>query len=161
MSFFEDLRVGDRQRLGSHRFEREEIIAFAREFDPQRFHLSEETARDWPFGRLAASGWHSAAICMRLRVDTLRKKRALAEAEGKLCGQFGPSPGFKDLRWERPVYAGDTVTFYEEIVALRPSRSRPSWGLVSARSEGINQDGAPVLSLVAQVFLERRERIRA
>lgn len=156
MNFLEDLKIGDRHELGRHRFESDEIIAFARQFDPQRFHLSEETAGDWPFGRLAASGWHTTAICMRLRVEAHNERRVLAEANGEPFGRFGPSPGFEDLRWERPVYAGDSVTFFEEIVALRPSRSRPGWGLVSARSEGFNQDGGRVLSFTAQVFLERR-----
>lgn len=156
MTYFEELRIGDRQELGCHRFESEEIVAFARDYDPQRFHLSEETAGDWPFGRLAASGWHTAAIFMRLRVRAVEALRARATARGEPFGRHGPSPGFQDLRWERPVYSGDRVSFFEEIVALRPSRSRAGWGLVTARGEGFNQDGEPVFSVTTQVFVERR-----
>lgn len=150
MSASPGLEIGRRCEIGSHTFERDEIIAFAERYDPQRFHLSEETASDWPFGRLAASGWHTAAVWMRLFVLDWQRR----EAEGASLPILGPSPGFEDMRWARPVYVGDTITYSTEGLALRPTRSRPGWHLLTSRNEGINQEGALVFSFLGKVFFK-------
>jgi acyl dehydratase len=156
MRFFEDMRVGDRREVGSFTFTAEEIKRFARQYDPQRFHLSEEEGRNSLFGGLAASGWHVASACMRLMVlDTQRFDRE-AIARGEKVGVGGPSPGFRDLRWLKPVLAGDTITFALEIEQARTSDSRPEWGIVHFRNFGTNQRGELVFSFLATGFVPRR-----
>jgi acyl dehydratase len=154
--FFEDLTIGMERVFGSYAFTAENIIAFARKFDPQPFHLSEEAGRASVLGGLAASGWHVGAACMSLLVaDTQRRAREAAE-RGQQLAVWGPSPGFRDLRWLKPVLAGDTVTFGNVIEALRTSASRPQWGIIQARTTGRNQNGDLVYSFQATGFAPRR-----
>jgi acyl dehydratase len=156
MRFFEDMPIGERREYGSFTFTADEIKRFARQYDPQRFHLSEEEGRNSLFGGLAASGWHVAAVCMRLLVlDTQRSDREAA-ARGEKVGVGGPSPGFRDLRWVKPVLAGDTITFAREIEQARTSDSRPEWGIVQLRNFGTNQRGELVFSYLATAFVPRR-----
>jgi len=156
MRFFEDMQVGDRREVGSFTFTADEIKRFARQYDPQRFHLSEEEGRNSLFGGLAASGWHVASACMRLMVlDTQRLDREAVE-RGEKVGVGGPSPGFRDLRWLKPVLAGDTITFAFEIEQARTSDSRPEWGIVHFRNFGTNQRGELVFSFLATGFVPRR-----
>jgi acyl dehydratase len=156
MRFFEDMPVGERREFGSFTFTADEIKRFARQYDPQRFHLSEEEGRNSLFGGLAASGWHVAAVCMRLLVlDTQRSDRE-ALAQGEKVGVGGPSPGFRDLRWIKPVLAGDTVTFARVIETARTSGSRPEWGVIQLRNTGTNQRGELVFSFLATGFAPRR-----
>ena len=115
MRFFEDMAVGDRRETGSFTFTADEIKRFARQYDPQRFHLSEEEGRNSLFGGLAASGWHVAAVYMGLLVLDCQRNDREALARGDKVGVGGPSPGFRDLRWIKPVLAGDTITFVREI----------------------------------------------
>jgi acyl dehydratase len=152
----EDYAVGDRAELGAHRFTAEEIVRFASQYDPQPFHLSEEGAAAGPFGRLAASGWHTCAIWMRLMTEFQRRLARERMEAGLPVGQIGPSPGFRDLRWTRPVYAGDTLTFFAEVMAVRPSESRPAWGVLTGRNTAVNQDGVEVLEFTSTVLVERR-----
>ncbi len=156
MRFFEDMPVGDRREFGSFTFTADEIKRFARQYDPQRFHLSEEEGRKSLFGGLAASGWHVAAVCMRLLVlDTQRRDRE-AEARGEAVAVGGPSPGFRELRWIKPVLAGDTIAFAGVIETARASDSRPEWGIVEFRNTGTNQRGELVFSFLAIGFVPRR-----
>src|SRR5215813_1084876 len=139
MEYFEDIAIGVRHELGSYTFTAERIKAFAGKYDPQPFHLDEEAGRRSFFGGLVASGWHTAAACMRVAVDSRRRAAAAAQARGDDVPAGGPSPGFKNLRWPKPVLAGDTVTFFSEVTSKRATVTRPQWGLVFVLNTGENQ----------------------
>jgi acyl dehydratase len=156
MSFFEDLVVGQRREVGSFTFTVEDIKRFARQFDPQRFHLDEEAGRNSLFGGLAASGWHVGSVCMRLLVEDGKRQAEEQAARGEEVATWGPSPGFRDLRWIKPVLAGDVISFASEVESLRSSESRPKWGIVQARNTGTNQRGELVFSMLATAFVPRR-----
>ena len=156
MKFFEDLRVGDRYELGSHTFAADEIKAFAVKFDPQPFHVDEAAAARSHFGRLCASGWHTVATWMRHLIHYRQREAELQRARGEPVAGIGPSPGFRDLKWLKPVYAGDTITYATEIIETRPLQSKPDWGLMTGRHTGTNQHGELVLSFVSSAFVERR-----
>ena len=156
MQFFEDIRIGQKSEIGRHTFTAEEIKRFAARYDPQPFHLDEAAAERSHFGALCASGWHTAAVCMRLLVA--RKDRVVAEltARGEPVATWGPSPGFRELKWVKPVYVGDTITYASEPVEKRESKSRPGWGLMFSRNTGTNQHGELVYSFIGSAFIERR-----
>lgn len=155
-AYFEDIAVGEELVLGSHTFHADEIIAFASKYDPQPFHLSEEAAAKSQFGRLCASGWHTAAVFMRLSVDMNKALKEAARERGEPIAAGGPSPGFEDLKWLRPVYAGDTITYKRVISEKIESRSRPRWGIVRSENHGFNQNGEPVFFFRSAVFVERK-----
>lgn len=155
MKFFEDIVVGERRSLGSHTFQADEIKAFARKYDPQLFHVDEEAAARSHFGRLCASGWHTAAIAMRLTVEANRAEDEDRRARGEPVAQSGPSPGVRDLRWLKPVYVGDTISFASEVVQTR-AVPRPGYGLVVHRTTGTNQNGEMVYEAQGAVFVQRR-----
>lgn len=136
MPFLEDYRIGDKRELGSHTFTAEEIKLFAAQFDPQPFHLSEEAGKASLFGGLAASGWHTTAVYMKVLVADMNRQREAALARGESIVASGPSPGFTNLKWPRPVLAGDTISYTLEVIDLRASASRPQWGIVLGRAEG-------------------------
>jgi acyl dehydratase len=154
--FFDDVEVGTTVELGAHRFDADGIKAFARQFDPQRFHVDERAARESLFGGLCASGWHTAAVWMRLMVAQRRAAGEAARALGSPPARLGPSPGFRDLKWLKPVYAGDVVSYRSTVVDKRASASRPGWGLVFNDNEGVNGRGEPVFRFRGCVFWERR-----
>ncbi|MGO3933969.1 MaoC family dehydratase [Rhodopseudomonas pseudopalustris] len=156
MRYYEDIAVGQRRELGSFTFTAEAIKEFARKFDPQPFHLDEEAGRRSLFGGLAASGWHVSAVCMRLLVADGQREAAEAMARGELPAVGGPSPGFKDLRWIKPVLAGDTIRFASEVESIRISESRPQWAILQGRNTGTNQRGELVFSFLASAFVPRR-----
>jgi acyl dehydratase len=156
MNFFEDLEIGGRREIGSFTFTAENIKKFAAQFDPQRFHLDEEEGRKSLFGGLAASGWHVGSVCMKLLVANGQRRMHEAVARGEKVAVWGPSPGFRDLRWLKPVLAGDTITYATEIAAKRLSEKRPEWGIVEARNTGTNQRGELAFSLLATAFVPRR-----
>lgn len=158
MIFFEDTTLGERHTLGSFTFTADAIKTFARAYDPQPFHLDEEAGKRSLFGGLAASGWHTASVYMKLLVAYLRDLTEAAEARGEPVAESGPSPGFKNLKWPRPVLAGDTVTYYYEATAMRPLVSRPEWGLVLGTTTAVNQRGEMVFVFENSVFLPRRNR---
>jgi acyl dehydratase len=160
MKFFEDIRVGESTEIGHHTFTADEIKAFAAHFDPQPFHLDEAAAARSQFGRLCASGWHTACMWMRLVIEHRRREDAERRARGEPVATLGVSPGFRDLRWPNPVYAGDTVSYATEVIEMRQSSSRPEWGIVTARNTGANQRGEPVLSFISSAFVERRQKQR-
>ena len=155
MRFFEDIEIGQRRELGSFTFTAERIKKFAGQFDPQRFHLDEEEGRKSLFGGLAASGWHVGSVCMKLLVADGQRQSKEAAARGEKVAIWGPSPGFRELRWIKPVLAGDTIYFASEIETLRSSEKRPEWGIAQARNTGTNQRGDMVFSLLATAFVPR------
>jgi acyl dehydratase len=157
MRFFEDIAVGQRRDLGSFIFTADNIKKFATQFDPQRFHLDEEAGRKSLVGGLAASGWHVGSICMKLLVADGQRQASEATARGEEVAVWGPSPGFRDLRWIKPVLAGDTIAYASEVESLRTSEKRPEWGILQARNTGVNQRGELVFSLLATVFVPRRK----
>ncbi|GAB1715160.1 MAG: MaoC-like dehydratase [Nitrobacter sp.] len=156
MSYFEDMEVGQRRDLGSFVFTAELIKAFAAQFDPQPFHLDEEEGRKSLFGGLTASGWHIASVWMKLAVAAGQREAADALARGEKPAAWGPSPGFRDLRWLKPVLAGDTVSYASEVCSLKASRSRPEWGIMQMRNTGTNQRDELVFSFLGAVFIRRR-----
>ncbi len=156
MTYFEEIQIGDVFPVGRHTFNADEIKAFATRFDPQLFHLDEAAAEQSHFGALCASGWHTAVVWMRLMVDQRRALTEAARARGEPVAAMGPSPGFRDLKWLKPVYVGDTIDYKSEVTELRPSGSRPRSGLMTILSTGVNQNGEPVISFVSTTFVERR-----
>jgi acyl dehydratase len=156
MRFFEDMEVGDRREVGSFTFTAETIKKFAAQFDPQRFHLDEEEGGKSLFGGLAASGWHVGSVCMKLLVADAQRQTREAVVRGEKVAVWGPSPGFRELRWLKPVLAGDTISFASEVVSKRTSESRPQWGVLQARQSGTNQRGELVYSMLATAFVPRR-----
>jgi len=156
MNFFEDLEVGARREVGSFTFTAESIKQFAAQFDPQAFHLDEEAGRNSLFGGLAASGWHVGSVCMKLMVANAQRQIKEARARGEEVAVWGPSPGFRELRWIRPVLAGDTISFTSIIESKRTSDKRPEWGILQARNAGTNQRGEAVYSMLATAFVLRR-----
>jgi acyl dehydratase len=135
MRYFDDFRPGDVIELGSRTVTRDEIIAFAREFDPQPFHLDEDAARRSVYGGLLASGWHTAAMAMRLLDDAVVNDTV----------SMG-SPGVDELRWPRPVRPGDTLSARFTVLECRPSRSKPDRGIVRSLVEVRNQHGEIVMT---------------
>jgi acyl dehydratase len=146
--YLEDFHAGDVAETPARRVSREEMVAFAREFDPQPFHVDEEAAKRSPFGGLVASGWHTASLCMRMVVE-----HALA-SDGE-TGSLG-SPGVDELRWLRPVRPGDSLTVRIEVLEVVPSRSKADRGLVKLRYTMRNQDAQDVMTMVALGIMRRR-----
>lgn len=142
--YFEDLVVGRRMTTGSVSIDADAIKAFAAQFDPQPFHLDEDAARTSFFGGLVASGWHTAALTMRLLVTS-----GLPIAGG-VIGAGG------EVQWPRPTYPGDTLTAVCEVIAAKPSNSRPDRGMVTVRTETQNQNGEVVQVMTARLVVPRR-----
>jgi acyl dehydratase len=145
MRYFEDFRAGETGVLGSHIVTEEEIVAFAKKYDPQPFHTDPEAAKATIFGGLIASGWHTCAIMMRLSVEAMRREEAAGTG----------SPGVDSCRWLKPVRPGDTLTLRREVLETWPSQSKPH-GFVRTRAEMLNQRGEIVLSLVGVGMFRRR-----
>jgi acyl dehydratase len=143
--YFDDFAPGQRFCVGRRRVDKAAITAFAAEYDPQPFHLDEETARGTILRGLAASGWHTAALTMRLLLDG-----ALKPAGGII------GIGFEELRWPLPVRPGDELSVESEILEVRPSHSRPDFGLVKLRTTTLNQDGEAVQILVGTLIVPRQ-----
>ena len=142
--YLEDLKVGQRFLSGSHELDEGQIKAFAAQFDPQPFHLDDAAAKGTLFAGLAASGWHTAAITMRLLVE------GGAPIAGGVVGAGG------EIRWPRPTRPGDILTVESEVVEVTPSRSKPDRGVVTIRSETRNQRGEVVQLLSAKLVVPRR-----
>jgi acyl dehydratase len=144
----EDFAVGQTFSSGRLRIDKEQIFAFAAEFDPQPFHLDEAAARQSIFGGLCASGWHTAAVTMRLLLDSDLKPA------GGLIGA-----GLDECRWPRPVRPGDELRIQCEVIEVRPSKSRPEQGLIKLRTTTLNQDGEAVLVHVVNLVVLRKKDI--
>ncbi|RWN98806.1 MaoC family dehydratase [Mesorhizobium sp.] len=154
MTLDEFFCIGVTVTLGSHRFEPEAIKAFARKYDPQIFHLDEEAAKNSVFGGLCASGWHTAATWMKLNLETGVEAEGTRWAGAEPAPEFGPSPGFKNLKWLKPVYAGETVTFTRTALAHRPIASRPGWRVLTLRSEAFDSTGDKVIEFESAVLVK-------
>jgi len=142
-----DVVIGARVALGSRLFTSEDIIHFASKYDPQPFHLSDEGAAKSHFGRLSASGWHTASTYMRLLIDTRDRVRADRASLPFALNPGGPSPGFRNLRWLRPVQAGDVITYDTTVIAKEPHPTRPGLGIARNRATGVNQNGVRVFEI--------------
>jgi acyl dehydratase len=142
---FEDYTVGATYICGSFTVTEEEIIQFARQYDPQMMHIDRQMAAAGPFGKLIASGWHTVARAMRLLVDHFLPHNGLA------------APGIDELRWPRPVYPGDTLTLHATVQQARRSRSKPDRGLIHGLLEVLNQHGEVVMSAKPMNFVRVRE----
>jgi acyl dehydratase len=149
--FLRDAAIGATRDLGAVAFDAASIVAFAEAYDPQAFHLDDAAARRTHFGGLCASGWHTAAAYMSRLLITRARDIAFTAARGPVP-ESGPSPGFKTMRWIKPVYAGDTIRFATRITDKRATASRPGWGLVFARNTGVNQRDEPVFAFDSAVF---------
>jgi acyl dehydratase len=144
--YLEDFEPGDTFELpGTHTVTRDEIVAFARQYDPQPFHLDEEAAKHSIYGGLIASGWQTVGVTFRLAVEGIIGRTA----------SMG-SPGVDEVRWLEPVRPGDTLRVRGEVLEVRPSRSKPDRGLVRVRYETINQRGTTVLTMVGMGLFARR-----
>lgn len=145
MKYWEDFAVGEVIELGSCSITEADVLAFARKYDPQPFHIDPEAARRSIFGGLIASGWHTCALLMRLSVDGARRDGAAATG----------SPGLDSCRWLKPVRPGDVLTGRTEVLETWPSRSKPI-GFTRRRNELINQHGEVVVAVVGITMYERR-----
>ena len=143
--YLDDLKPGMVLPLGSVRVTREEILEFARRYDPQPIHLDEEAARASIYGGLISSGWLTVSLGMRRIVDGFLLHAASLGA-----------PGCDEVRWLRPVRPGDTLTYRAEILEVTPSRTKPDRGIARVRYEAVNQDGEPVLRMTGLQLLARR-----
>lgn len=146
MRYFEDLEVGAETHFGTYDVTREEVIEFARKYDPQPFHLSDEAAAKTHFGRIAASGWHTCAMTMAVL--------ARFSVENDQAG-LG-SPGIDELRWLKPVYPGDTLHVRGKILDKTPSRSKPEIGSFRTETTVTNQNEVPVMRYTSIVLIRRR-----
>ncbi len=142
--YLDDMQIGDSYTSGEHALDEAQIIAFASQFDPQPFHLEHEAAKASMFGGLAASGWHTVAITMRLMVTS-----GLPIAGG-IIGAGA------EVQWPRPTRPGDVLHVVSEIIEIVPSKSRPDRGMVTARSTTFNQRGETVQVLTAKMVVPRR-----
>jgi acyl dehydratase len=143
--YLEDFAVGQVFNSARTRVDKEQIVAFARQFDPQPFHLDDEAAQKSPFQGLAASGWHTAGMTMRMMLD----------------GEFKPAGGilgvgFDELSWPRPVRPGDELHAKSEILEVRPSKSRPNRGMIRVRTTTYNQKDEPVMAFTGNLLVPRR-----
>lgn len=153
MSLDDYFRIGETITLGSHTFGVDEIKAFAARYDPQRFHMDEKEAEASVFGGLCASGWHTASMWMRYNVE----KREGAHTPWNGPGprpRFGPSPGIQNLKWLKPVYAGETITFTRRAIGHRALASRPGWRLLTNLCEAFDSTGTKVLEFENAVLVE-------
>jgi len=146
MIYWEDVQVGAETLFGHYDVTREEVLEFARKYDPQPFHLSDEEAAKTHFGRIAASGWHSCAMTMAVIA-----RHVVATRQAGLG-----SPGVDELRWLKPVYPGDRLTVKGRVIETTPSRSKPHIGVVRTQTEVTNQDDVPVMRFISIVLMQRR-----
>jgi acyl dehydratase len=147
MIYYEDVEIGRMNELGSFTFTAEEIKRFAARYDPQPFHIDEAAAESSIYGGLIASGWHVAAIWMKLTV---------AHRTRSTQARLGPSPGFRNMGWLKPVRPGDTLSYFSQAVDKKASASRPQWGLVMMNNGARNQAGELAFRFDGVVFWERK-----
>lgn len=137
MQYLEDIKVGQKVSFGCYEVTRDEVMDFARKYDPQPFHLDDAAAAKTHFGRLSASGWHTAAMTMAMLVENLKKNQQAGLG----------SPGVDELRWLKPVYPGDTLRVEVETIEARASQSRPEMGITKGLVTVYNQDDVPVMTM--------------
>jgi acyl dehydratase len=153
--WFEDVLLGGKITIGSYVFTEENIVAFARKYDPQPFHLDKDAAARSPYRGLIASGWHTAAVWMKLMI-AYRDGRVAAGEESTQANFV--SPGVRDIRWLKPVRPGMTVTYTNEPFAKLDWPSLPQYGLIEGKNEAFDQDGTLVYSFINRVLIARRPR---
>ena len=146
LKYYEDLVVGSKASFGRYEVTREEVMEFAAKYDPQPFHLDDEAAAATFFGRLSASGWHTAAMTMRMAVDNMQGNRQAGLG----------SPGIDELKWIKPVYPGDTLRCESELLDKRLSASRPDMGILKGRTTVFNQRDEPVMTFVSNGLIRTR-----
>lgn len=146
--YFEDLVEGNVASFGRYEVTREEVIEFASRYDPQAFHLDDAAAANSIFGRLAASGWHTASMAMRMIVDYWKETGRAETSKGGL--------GMEDLRWQRPVHPGDVLRVEIEVLEKRESRSRPEIGIIRSRWNVFNQHDEVVMTVISNGIVARR-----
>jgi len=149
--WFEDIEIGARRELGSHTFTEAEMIAFAKKYDPQPIHIDPDAAKKSIYGGLIASGWHTAAIWMKLAVGN-----RMMEPGDKKLNRAGVSPGFEDMRWLKPVRPGDTLYYSSEVAGKVDLKSRPTLGLVKSLNEARDAKGELYMSFIGKGFVIRR-----
>ena len=146
MIHYEDLEVGSTSKFGRYDVTRNEVIEFARKYDPQPFHLDDEAAAKTHFGRLSASGWHTCAMTMAMLVENMKTSRQAGLG----------SPGMDNLRWVKPVFPGDTLRVETTIVEKRRSKNRPDMGLFKSDVTIFNQDDEPVMTMRSNGLIKVR-----
>ena len=142
---WEDFKVGEVEQIGGKRVDKDEIIAFAKQYDPQPFHIDEAAAKQSMYGGLIASGWHTCAIVMRMMCDAYMLQSASVG-----------SPGIDNLKWLKPVRPGDTISARRTTLETRASKSKPDIGIVNNLWEVFNQDGEMVMSMQGYGMFRRR-----
>ncbi|MXO73827.1 acyl dehydratase [Altererythrobacter aerius] len=147
MDYFEDIEVGRKARFGRYEVTREEVVEFAKKYDPQAFHLNDDAAAKTHFGRLSASGWHTCAMTMSMLVRNMEENRQAGLG----------SPGIDELRWIKPVYPGDTLRVESTVLEKRRSESRPEMGIFKSRLTVFNQNDEPVMSMVSNGLIQVRD----
>jgi len=145
MMLLEMLPQGERLAIGSYEFDEDNIVRFAREFDPHSFHTDPEAAKDSLFGGLCASGWHVCSAAMKCFITFMMDEKAKVAARGGEPPKTGPSPGFRNLRWIRPAFVGDTGHFFLTIQGSEPIPNKPGRNMCALVFEGENQNGEAVL----------------
>ena len=143
--YWEDFKVGEVEQIGGKRVDKEEMIAFARQYDPQPFHVDEAAAKQSIYGGLIASGWHTCAMVMRMMCDAYMLHSASVG-----------SPGIDNLKWLKPVRPGDTISARRTTLEMRASKSKPDIGIVNNLWEVFNQDGEMVMSMQGYGMFRRR-----
>ncbi len=146
MQYFEDIAIGETRRFGRYEVTREEVVTFAEKYDPQPFHLSDESAAHTHYVRLSASGWHTCAKTMAMLVENLKTHQQAGLG----------SPGVDELRWKKPVYPGDVLSVETEVLEKRVSASRPEMGIYKSRIAVLNQHGEAVMTMVSNGLIRTR-----
>ena len=154
MTLDEYFGIGQTTVLGTHLFETQAIKDFAKKFDPQPFHLDEKAAERSVFGRLCASGWHTTAVWMKKNLETRMDSEPRRWSGPGPRPVFGPSPGFRNLRWLKPVFAGETITFTRTGLNHRPVASRAGWSLLTIRAEAFDSTGDKVIEFDTSVLVQ-------
>ncbi len=154
--FLEELEPGYSAQLGTYCFTDANIAAYVAKFAPVPFHLNASNAESGLMGRKVAAGFHVCSGWMACFVETNSAARAAREADGLPLPEIGPSPGLEDIAWPVPVYPGDVISYATEITTCRLMRSRPQWGLISARCSGHKVDGTLVVSFTSKIIVARQ-----
>ena len=147
MIYYEDLEIGTKQSFGRYEVTREEVIEFAKQYDPQAFHLDDDAAARTHFGRLSASGWHTCAMTMAMMVENMKNVKQAGLG----------SPGVDNLQWKKPVYPGDTLRVESEVISKRRSQSRREMGLFKSRAQIFNQNEEIVLEMTSNGLIAVRD----
>jgi acyl dehydratase len=153
MLYWEDVEIGAKRELGTYTFTEEEIIRFAKKYDPQVIHTDPQAAKDSIFGGLIASGWHTAAIWMKLAIADREKN-----ATGSPLARAGVSPGFEDMKWMKPVRPGMTMKFSSEIYGKTELKSRPDMGIILSLNKAHDESGALAMRFIGKAFVQRRPK---